>query len=69
MAALEDNDAKGKPPRATKKPPPPGGGDKLFVTMVLVQVFAGNIALYGLIASVILSQQIFYCGDNTGEQR
>lgn len=41
-----------------------GGGDKLFVAMVLVQVFAGNIALYGLIASIILSQQSFYCGDN-----
>lgn len=40
-----------------------GGGDKLFVSMVLVQVFAGNIALYGLIASIILSQQVFYCGD------
>jgi V-type H+-transporting ATPase proteolipid subunit len=40
-----------------------GGGDKLFVAMVLVQVFAGNIALYGLIASIILSQQSFYCGD------
>jgi V-type H+-transporting ATPase proteolipid subunit len=40
-----------------------GGGEKLFVSMVLIQVFAGNIALYGLIASIILSQQIFYCGD------
>jgi V-type H+-transporting ATPase 16kDa proteolipid subunit len=41
-----------------------GGGEKLFVAMVLVQVFAGNIALYGLITSIILSQQVFYCGDN-----
>jgi V-type H+-transporting ATPase proteolipid subunit len=40
-----------------------GGGEKLFVAMVLVQVFAGNIALYGLIASIILSQQVFYCGE------
>ena len=40
-----------------------GGGEKLFVSMVLVQVFAGNIALYGLIASIILSQQVFYCGE------
>jgi V-type H+-transporting ATPase 16kDa proteolipid subunit len=40
-----------------------GGGEKLFVAMVLVQVFAGNIALYGLIASIILSQQVFYCSD------
>ena len=39
-----------------------GGGDKLFVAMVLIQVFAGNIALYGLIASIILSQQVYYCG-------
>jgi V-type H+-transporting ATPase 16kDa proteolipid subunit len=39
-----------------------GGGEKLFVAMVLVQVFAGNIALYGLIASIILSQQVFFCG-------
>jgi V-type H+-transporting ATPase 16kDa proteolipid subunit len=40
-----------------------GGGEKLFVAMVLVQVFAGNIALYGLIASIILSQQVFFCGN------
>jgi len=39
-----------------------GGGDKIFVSMVLIQVFAGNIALYGLIASILLSQQTFYCG-------
>jgi len=49
----------GKRGRGEKK----GGGDKLFVSMVLVQVFAGNIALYGLIASIILSQQVYYCGD------
>jgi V-type H+-transporting ATPase proteolipid subunit len=41
-----------------------GGGEKLFVAMVLVQVFAGNIALYGLIASIILSQQVYYCGES-----
>ena len=40
-----------------------GGGDKLFVTLVLIQVFAGNLALYGLITSIIISQQVFYCGD------
>ena len=39
-----------------------GGGDKLFVSMVLIQVFAGNVALYGLIASILLSQQTSYCG-------
>jgi V-type H+-transporting ATPase 16kDa proteolipid subunit len=38
-----------------------GGGDKIFVAMVLVQVFAGNIALFGLIASILLSQQVFSC--------
>jgi V-type H+-transporting ATPase proteolipid subunit len=41
-----------------------GGGDKLFVSMVLIQVFAGNVALYGLIASILLSQQVYYCGQN-----
>ena len=40
-----------------------GGGEKLFVSMVLIQVFAGNIALFGLIASIILSQQSWYCGE------
>jgi V-type H+-transporting ATPase 16kDa proteolipid subunit len=39
-----------------------GGNERLFVAMVLIQVFAGNIALYGLIASIILTQQVFYCG-------
>lgn len=41
-----------------------GGGEKMFVAMILVQVFAGNIALYGLISSIILSQQVYNCGDN-----
>jgi len=40
-----------------------GGGDKIFVSMVLIQVFAGNIALYGLIASILLSQQVYNCGE------
>ena len=39
-----------------------GGGDRLFVAMVLIQVFAGNLALFGLISSIILSQQVYYCG-------
>jgi V-type H+-transporting ATPase proteolipid subunit len=39
-----------------------GGGDKLFIGMVLIQVFAGNVALYGLIASILVSQQNYYCG-------
>ena len=38
-----------------------GGADKLFIGMVLIQVFAGNVALYGLIASILLSQQVYYC--------
>lgn len=39
------------------------GGDKIFVSMVLIQVFAGNLALFGLISSIILSQQVYYCGE------
>merc|ERR1712244_122924 len=31
-------------------------GDALFVGTVLIQVFAGNLGLYGLIAALILSQ-------------
>jgi V-type H+-transporting ATPase 16kDa proteolipid subunit len=46
--------------KTTKKS---GGGENLFVAMVLVQVFAGNIALYGLITSIILSQQTYLCED------
>ena len=57
---VESKRAIGKRSRGDRKK---GGGEKLFVSMVLVQVFAGNIALYGLIASIILSQQVFYCGD------
>eukprot|EP00540_Astrosyne_radiata_P014684 CAMPEP_0116840764 /NCGR_PEP_ID=MMETSP0418-20121206/10547_1 /TAXON_ID=1158023 /ORGANISM="Astrosyne radiata, Strain 13vi08-1A" /LENGTH=196 /DNA_ID=CAMNT_0004471109 /DNA_START=116 /DNA_END=706 /DNA_ORIENTATION=+ len=38
-----------------------GGGDQLFVAMVLIQVFAGNLGLYGLITSIILSQANFIC--------
>eukprot|EP00590_Aulacoseira_subarctica_P002141 CAMPEP_0172415536 /NCGR_PEP_ID=MMETSP1064-20121228/1948_1 /TAXON_ID=202472 /ORGANISM="Aulacoseira subarctica , Strain CCAP 1002/5" /LENGTH=203 /DNA_ID=CAMNT_0013152575 /DNA_START=338 /DNA_END=949 /DNA_ORIENTATION=+ len=40
------------------------GGDNLFVAMVLIQVFAGNIALYGLITSILLSQTVYYCSYN-----
>mmetsp|Transcript_23109 Transcript_23109/g.35420 ORF Transcript_23109/g.35420 Transcript_23109/m.35420 type:complete len:203 (+) Transcript_23109:133-741(+) len=36
-------------------------GDSLFVGIVLIQVFAGNLALYGLIAALILSQMDYYC--------
>ena len=38
-----------------------GGGDQLFVAMVLIQVFAGNLALYGLITSIILTQTKYEC--------
>ena len=38
-----------------------GGGDQLFVAMVLIQVFAGNLGLYGLITSIILSQANYIC--------
>lgn len=46
-----------------KKKKEDAGGDKLFVVMVLIQVFAGNLALYGLITSIILSQSTYYCDD------
>jgi hypothetical protein len=38
-----------------------GGGEQLFVAMVLIQVFAGNLALYGLITSIILTQTGYNC--------
>mmetsp|Transcript_8694 Transcript_8694/g.12359 ORF Transcript_8694/g.12359 Transcript_8694/m.12359 type:complete len:192 (+) Transcript_8694:260-835(+) len=40
-------------------------GDALFVGTVLIQVFAGNLGLYGLISALILSQSEYYC-DNGG---
>lgn len=39
-------------------------GDALFVGTVLIQVFASNLGLYGLIAALILSQQAYMCGEN-----
>jgi len=36
-------------------------GDALFVGTVLIQVFAGNLGLYGLISALILSQSEYYC--------
>jgi V-type H+-transporting ATPase proteolipid subunit len=36
-------------------------GDALFVGTVLIQVFAGNLGLYGLIAALILSQMDYSC--------
>lgn len=46
-----------------KKKKQSGGGDQLFVAMVLIQVFAGNLGLYGLITSIILSQSNYVCED------
>jgi V-type H+-transporting ATPase 16kDa proteolipid subunit len=45
----------------SKKKKAAGGGDQLFVAMVLIQVFAGNLALYGLITSIILTQTTYVC--------
>jgi len=39
-------------------------GDALFVGTVLIQVFAGNLGLYGLIAALILSQMDYACEVN-----
>lgn len=38
-----------------------GSGDALFVGTVLIQVFAGNLGLYGLICALILSQSESQC--------
>ena len=46
-----------------KKKKQSGGADQLFVSMVLIQVFAGNLGLYGLITSIILSQSNYVCED------
>ena len=54
---------KRKDAHKTKNPRTKAEGDKIFVAMVLLQVFAGNIALYGLICALLLSQQTFNCGE------
>mmetsp|Transcript_39060 Transcript_39060/g.76149 ORF Transcript_39060/g.76149 Transcript_39060/m.76149 type:complete len:197 (+) Transcript_39060:140-730(+) len=36
-------------------------GDSLFVGTLLIQVFAGNLGLYGLIVALILSQTEYSC--------
>jgi V-type H+-transporting ATPase proteolipid subunit len=41
-----------------------GSGDALFVGTVLIQVFAGNLGLYGLICALILSQMDSSCDIN-----
>ena len=43
---------------------PQGGGDNLFVATVLIQVFASNLGLYGLIIALILSQSEYSCDSN-----
>lgn len=43
-----------------------GSGDALFVGTVLIQVFAGNLGLYGLICALILSQMESSCDDGYG---
>jgi V-type H+-transporting ATPase proteolipid subunit len=37
------------------------GGDALFVATVLIQVFASNLGLYGLILALILTQTDYQC--------
>jgi V-type H+-transporting ATPase proteolipid subunit len=43
---------------------PQGGGDNLFVATVLIQVFASNLGLYGLIVALILTQTDYQCDSN-----
>ncbi|GMI39613.1 hypothetical protein TrCOL_g5039 [Triparma columacea] len=38
-----------------------GGADQIFVGSVLIQVFAGNLALYGMITAIILTQTSYNC--------
>lgn len=38
-----------------------GQNDKLFVGMILILIFAEALGLYGLIVSLLLSQQVFTC--------
>lgn len=39
-------------------------GDALFVGTILIQVFASNLGLYGLIAALIITQTDYYCSSN-----
>jgi V-type H+-transporting ATPase 16kDa proteolipid subunit len=41
-----------------------GAGDALFVGTVLIQVFASNLGLYGLISALILTQTDYQCDPN-----
>uniref|UniRef100_A0A7R9WWB5 V-type proton ATPase proteolipid subunit n=1 Tax=Craspedostauros australis TaxID=1486917 RepID=A0A7R9WWB5_9STRA len=38
-----------------------GAGDALFVGTILIQVFASNLGLYGLITALIVSQTTYSC--------
>jgi len=38
-----------------------GQEEKLFVGTMLIQVFASNLGLYGLIVALILSQNTYIC--------
>jgi len=39
-------------------------GDALFVGTILIQVFASNLGLYGLIAALIMTQTEYACSSN-----
>ncbi|GMH85715.1 hypothetical protein TrST_g4792 [Triparma strigata] len=41
-----------------------GGAESVFVGSVLIQVFGGNLALYGMITAIILTQTYYQCEDN-----
>lgn len=43
---------------------PKKSGDTLFVGTILIQVFAGNLGLYGLISALILTQEDYQCGSD-----
>eukprot|EP00980_Cylindrotheca_fusiformis_P011820 scaffold2816_cov121-Cylindrotheca_fusiformis.AAC.36 len=43
-----------------------GGSDSLFVATILIQVFASNLGLYGLIVALIMSQTNYVCDSNAG---
>ncbi|GMI34249.1 hypothetical protein TrCOL_g3074 [Triparma columacea] len=40
------------------------GAENVFVGSVLIQVFGGNLALYGMITAIILTQTSYNCEDN-----
>ncbi|GMH54269.1 hypothetical protein TL16_g01638, partial [Triparma laevis f. inornata] len=40
-----------------------GSAESVFVGSVLIQVFGGNLALYGMITAIILTQTYYQCVD------